>query len=511
MQAKIKKRPYEYFDPVFDGTHEVPIDTEYNLPDYCADIQKILKCRVVPEISAYFISEDTLTCEGICDVRVLYLDAKSDSIRCCEFTKEFSAAIKMKASEEKAIACVKAVIEHCTCRAMSARKIDLHLTLSLQVLAVVQKQAMITCELEEETIEKRTRTVKVSQAVNAVCHQFTLEDELTLKNGKPPIESILRKEIACRVTEFKTEEDRLIVNGTAELSFLYLSSIDGTTTERMSASIDFCQSIDCVGAKEGCFCDIRITAGESTVQPKEDSAGEYTGVNVLLKVFIAAFLYEEKEIEVIDDAYSIAAPLELKYQQTGITEIQRSINEVLKKKCSLTVSDDEIQKVIDLWSEESDVQSYCDKGKLNYRVRCTLCMLYLGSQNRLLYTEKSFDFSFSTDLEEPQPKKSETRFFLDLWEYRIADKNTVEVSVETTVVSLLYTKSVIRYLESAQETEGEKAYEKHSRLSVYYASQGESLWDIAKSHRALLSDIRAQNDLLEDTIQASGPILICSR
>ena len=37
MQAKIKTEPYEYFDPVFDGSYEVPIDTEYNLPDYCAD------------------------------------------------------------------------------------------------------------------------------------------------------------------------------------------------------------------------------------------------------------------------------------------------------------------------------------------------------------------------------------------------------------------------------------------------------------------------------------------
>ena len=73
MQAKIKTEPYEYFDPVFDGSYEVPIDTEYNLPDYCADIQKILKCRVLPEISSYLISEDTLTCDGVCDIFLLPL------------------------------------------------------------------------------------------------------------------------------------------------------------------------------------------------------------------------------------------------------------------------------------------------------------------------------------------------------------------------------------------------------------------------------------------------------
>lgn len=40
MQAQRKTQPYEYFDFTFDGASEVPMDTEYTLPDYCADIQK---------------------------------------------------------------------------------------------------------------------------------------------------------------------------------------------------------------------------------------------------------------------------------------------------------------------------------------------------------------------------------------------------------------------------------------------------------------------------------------
>ena len=284
MQAKIKTRPYEYFDPVFDGTQEVPIDTEYNLPDYCADIQKILKCRVLPEISSYMITEDTLTCDGICDIRILYLDAKDGNLRCCEFSKDFSASVKLKASEEKAVAYIKASVGHMTCRAVSAKRVDLHVTVSLDIFAVVQKQENITSELEDPTIEKRSRSFRAAQAVNAICHQFTLEDDLTLKNGKPPIESILRKDISCRISEFRAEEEHLTVNGTAELSFLYLSSVDSLTTEKMSASIDFSQVIDCAGIEENCVCDIKITAGESSIQPKEDNVGEYKGVNVLLKM-----------------------------------------------------------------------------------------------------------------------------------------------------------------------------------------------------------------------------------
>ena len=132
MQAKRRTQPYDYFDPVFDGSYEVPIETEYNLPDYRPDIQKVLTCRVTPEISSYGVSEDTLRCEGMCDIRVLYLDSKGDALRCCDFTKEFSASIKVKAAEEKAVAWIRASVEHVTCRAVNARRIDLHLAVSLK-------------------------------------------------------------------------------------------------------------------------------------------------------------------------------------------------------------------------------------------------------------------------------------------------------------------------------------------------------------------------------------------
>lgn len=511
MQAKIKTEPYEYFDPVFDGSYEAPIDTEYNLPDYCADIQKILKCRIVPEVSSYVITEDTLTCDGICDIRVLYLDAKGDCVRCCDFTKEFSASIKLRSTEEKAVACVRASMAHMTCRAVSARRIDLHAAVSLNVLAVVQKKELITSGLEDDTIEKRNESFSAAQAVNAVCHQFTIEDHLPLKNGKPPIESILRRDVSCRISESRMAEERLTVNGSAEVSFLYLSSVDGTTTEKMTASIDFSQIIDCIGAEDDCTCDLRIVTGETSIQPKEDDVGEYTGVNVLVKVFIVAFLYKPCEVEIINDAYSVKAPLDLHYSQSAFTEVHGIFSEVLKKKCSLSIQEDEIQKVIDLWCEQDSVQSTCEKGKLNYRVRYTICMLYLSGQGRILYTEKQFDHNFTTELEDQLARKSETSSRTDIWEFRIADKNTVEVSAETSVSTLLYSKNTVKYLTSAGVDENAKSFESGSRFLVYYASAGEKMWDIAKSHRALLSDIRAQNDLYDETVPETRPIIICNR
>ena len=59
--------------------------------------------------------------------------------------------------------------------------------------------------------------------------------------------------------------------------------------------------------------------------------------------------------------------------------------------------------------------------------------------------------------------------------------------------------------------ENAQPYPHQPQLQVYYASPGERLWDIAKSHRALLSDLQEQNDLYEDTLPDARPLIICNR
>ena len=65
----------------FDGVQECPVDTEYTLPDYCADIQKILKCIVTPEVTSVSAAGDSLTIDGCASMHVLYLDAKGGCVR----------------------------------------------------------------------------------------------------------------------------------------------------------------------------------------------------------------------------------------------------------------------------------------------------------------------------------------------------------------------------------------------------------------------------------------------
>lgn len=508
MQAKIKTQPYETFAPLYDGTFEAPVEMEFDLPDYCPDIRKVLKCQASPELTRYELGEDSLRCEGVCEVRVLYLDGKSDALRCCTFTREFSAAVKTKPGGENGVAWVRAAMGRVHCRAVNARRLELRAAVTLRALAVTQQRELITCEVEDPTIQRLRSTYPATRAVNALSHRFTVEDVCALKNGKPPVEAILRKSVAFRVLDHRLEEDRLTVSGAMDVTFLYLSATEDNTAETMSFSVDFTQLMDAPGVRDGCFCDLKLTPGECVLSLQEDDMGEYTSVKVTGSAFLTAFVYEDCQVDVIDDVYSVSMPLDLRYSQVSLLQAEGVRSEVLRQKMTLPL-EQEMDRVLDLWCEGDQLQLETAGEKALCRVQTTLCLLAKGVDGKVFYTEKALDARLDSAL--PPLPGCRTTGKAEIWEYRLPEKNTVEVSVEIRAETFAARETPVKYMASAGYEEDGEPLRTVPGLTVCYARAGQRVWDIAKAHHALLGDLRLQNQLDEDVLTRDRPLLITTR
>ena len=71
MDYMAEKNPLSTIEILYDGCQEQPVDLDITLPDYCPDIQKILKCQVYPIILDQSLAGDRLELGGSYTVRVL--------------------------------------------------------------------------------------------------------------------------------------------------------------------------------------------------------------------------------------------------------------------------------------------------------------------------------------------------------------------------------------------------------------------------------------------------------
>ena len=52
MEYKLQKEKCDICEKIFEGASEQPVDLDLSLPDYCPDVERILKCRICPGITS---------------------------------------------------------------------------------------------------------------------------------------------------------------------------------------------------------------------------------------------------------------------------------------------------------------------------------------------------------------------------------------------------------------------------------------------------------------------------
>ncbi|MBR4889331.1 MAG: DUF3794 domain-containing protein [Clostridia bacterium] len=499
---------FERFEVLFDGCHEHPVDIDFTLPDYCPDIQKILKCRFSPQISTCSVVQDTLLCDGICVIHVLYLDNRGEAVRTCEARQQFSVQIKLKHGVNSSSVSLRARCDYVNCRAVSARRVDIHGAFS--VVAYVAEKKTEPLLQNADGLELLQEPVTLSTAAAGCSSQFTVEDSLELPAGKPPVETLVRSTCSIRLKEAGVSNGKLMLKGAACLSMLYLSAADGTTLEHMETEIPFTRVEDCTGAGDEALCDVRLEVGEVTVSPKADGAGENTRLDIWIRMFLGATVYSEENINFITDAYSTACPVKLERAQGQFERGVNSFIERFSRKTRFEVPEHEIARVLDLWSEGGSVSALADDSGLHYRGRYTLCLLGVDLTGMPFYAEKICEFTEDSAKEKAAGRlraAAELSAVTGL-QYHIDAPDSLEVTTELQLHCRTAEIMPVTYVCSAEVDTASPYKENGNAVAVYFARAGEPLWEIARNHRASLARLREENDWYEDTIDEDRAFLI---
>ena len=96
MELNQDTRTFRTPQVIADSVAEQLADADITLPDYCPNIEKILKCTLTPKIQTRTLSGGQLQVEGFCVITVLYVDGEKKTIRCCEQNVNFSQSFSVR-------------------------------------------------------------------------------------------------------------------------------------------------------------------------------------------------------------------------------------------------------------------------------------------------------------------------------------------------------------------------------------------------------------------------------
>ncbi len=499
MEATVIKRDMMQWKTVYDGKVEIGIESDIVLPDYCGDIERILRCCLVPRLSGKQMEGQRLSVSAVGFLRMVYLtsDGRIDSF---ETQVPFSKTVDMQNSGEHMSANISFCTDYSNCRAISGRRFEVRAAVIMKAKVASLCKSSVALDVSPENVELKKTKINAVVPVCAPCESFTVMEEYELAGA--PISSVVRMTATPTVSEHKIISGKVIMKGQIALNVVYLAEESGETQD-VSYAIPVNQVITADGADEGDNAEIRLSISRMSAEPTRRGDKTELIIEVLLEA--CADIFRNEEIEAITDAYCVGYESECSRTQIPFTVAKQTA----AKTHSITVSPEiDGTEIIDVFTDIKNVGAKVnEQGEIMLSGEAHLGVLCKGSEGEPFVRDKTVPLEFSLTAD-PSFKGA----FLDGDITVISAKsagNRGDVSLELSGVCRIV-KTVDVPLVTGVEILSDTPIVNNPKtaMTIYFASAGEDIFDIAKRYNTSARSVLEQNDLSEHIIPKDRTILI---
>ncbi len=490
---------------LLDTVSEEPVDVDITLPDYCPDIERILKCSLVPKIYMANVSDDRLNVEGGACLRIIYLDGGKGCLRAFEHTAPFSQSFPLKDSPEQCAVYVDAKPEYINCRALSPRKLSLHGAFSLYARVAVEKP-MEYFGYDGDDLQVKSEPAQVSSLSGMCCDMFSLQEEVPM-NGKPAVGSLIHHRLGARITELKAIHNKIMLSAEGRLELMYLGSGDSNGVECMSYAFPISHIVDCEGVEDGDVIDGKLDVMTYDINVSDDALDGSSILGLDMKLCFNALCWRDMEITLMEDAFSTETDVQPRISPLSFCCNRRRMRFADIAKESIHLEGDTFAKVIDVHCERIQVSAAISGGAPLLSSKASINMMYENAEGEMKNLSRDIDFSYNPSVDDCDSIEGATACVESL-SYRIIDERTIELRAEISY-TLTVCKNISRAAVTAVSADDDAPKrQQDSALILYYADEGEQIWDISKRFCSRPEDILTENALEDDVLQGDMMLLI---
>ena len=507
MEYNLKKTEIGILQTCLDTVSEQPVDIDFTLPDYCPDIEKILRCKITPKIFNKKISGGQIQVDGTTVVTILYVDSEKNTLKACEQSVPFSTAFQAKGLCENNVIEITTKSEYINCRALSRRRLAVHGAFSLYLKANSMNHIPLYSPEGVNDIECDTKEIELTALSSLSQACFNICDEISVSN-RPPIEVILTSDVKANVTDYKIVSEKLMLSGELCVKFLYLSDFEKSHPQQLDYVIPFSQIIDCDNLKENSLPCVSIDVMCFDIRLKNDMLSDSPSVCIDAKISAAVYGYDKVNAQIINDAYSTDYQIELDTSQYSIVKNINIHKDTLMQKENITLNDTDISEICDISADRCTVTPMITTEGINLNFNINISVLALDEDKTPVYIERTIDFSKDIICEYSISSIIKSRAYVASLSYRLGEDNSLELRCEVKYSLATSNHKNITVISAITSKEDNPIAKLPCALTLYYAKGGEKLWNIAKEYNTKLDMLYEENNMNCEVLEGPRMLII---
>lgn len=506
MPMEIKKDTFAFCELFTRSKCEQAVSLEINLPDYCSDIKKILRCNVKAGVSNVSVAGENVSLSGTVVTRIIYV-GENEKIDCFEQTDSLSCSARINDMPQNPV--IKAVTktDYINCRALSQRRISVSGNIGASVYVYRESKKELPCHIDSADMQCKKDKKTVSDLVCQSEKTFDLSETVALDKDKEDIGKILRSDCRVKLESKKAVADKLLIKGELCCEILYTDSEKGSLV-KVTHSMPVSQILSIPGITDKSDIHLSLSPSQFTVSAKNDSAGRCRLLEFAARISAVVRCRQDKELEVIKDCYSTEYEIASDYESTQLYSCLYNEEKEIAFEETIDFSDSDIGDIGDMWCSTGECRFVSREGRMEGECDFLLHGIYTDGQRAYRYGEKNFSARLNIPVKESGGKADcDCDATVTSLSWLKAGGGKIKIKGTVLFGCCVCLCEEIRVLKDVRSSEKKKE-QKYPALCIYYAGKDEKLWDIAKHYNTTETLIKDENGIKGDRTEKEAMLMI---
>lgn len=508
MNFESNIKSLNFCETVFESATEQSVECEFNLPDYCPEIKRIIKCCLTANLTSVQRLEGKINAQVNACVRVIYI-GENNKVSAYEQTQPVQKTFESDKVKGESVVSVRVNTDYVNCRATSPRRVDIKAMLTFVFKMISKGDERILTSASECGIQTLEKDYSYCDLKALAEKSFNLTEVAEIASDKPSVGRILDSSAYISVTDSKIINNKMLLKGECFIRICYLS--DGEfSVELAEHSIPVSQIVEIDGITDNCETNLDVGVTACEVITKIDSTGESRLFDLNIRASATVTAFENSEVTLISDLYSTKFKADNSVKYINIMSANTNFSNTFTNKVTLESIGVSVDKVCAAW---------CDGLKYNYSHKNGKCVIQGNYQANVMYSDsekqigmiqKSVDFEYPVDLKEnAESIVCYPSLQIGACSCSTSGESRLELRTELFVSGKILSLQNVKCIESARLSENVERAEK-SALTIYFSDSKERVWDIAKRYNTSVQAVMEENELDSDVVENKRILLIPS-
>lgn len=485
---------------------QVLIEGVLRLPQGLEEINSVLAVKGQTKLLNCQPLDGKVSVEGVVRYTILYVNKQGEI---CAFDSEctFNHTAEQEGFHPQMELFCHIDIQNTEYKTLDGTSIEIKSVLLIQAQGFGNNEFEVleSMDAAEQMQVKQVRQ-EVPYLLAAKMAKSYVDTTLRVPQSMPPVKQILMSGAYPIVRNIIKEDGKMVVEGDLRIELIYLSTDKNAPIQFLNETVPFAEIVNESACSEKAQVCVNAWMEEFDI-----SGSEADEDNLAIRgiIHLAIVCYEKKNVALVQDMYTKDREVELKdITMEGCELVQYPAQKkILRIGMSVPAGNPDVSRVLfaDACPQVINARAYLDKVLIDGMIQMTICYTTVDAGMKSMKVQLPFE----TDIQVEGMRKGAQVHVTAFAEYTSIEGSGRELDVKCCLEILVVEEKRSNVTAVCSAAFSQTKVERDPGIVVYFTSQEEPLWDIAKRFRVCPEGIRRCNtDLPENEIVPKGKKII---